>query len=69
MAAPYIRNPDENPCHACAPVMVYGADHERHSTGIFMGGDQSSGHRRCSPCAVRPSSLLTKSISSTAKFK
>lgn len=35
--APYIHNPDENPCHACAPVMVNSADHEHHSTAILMG--------------------------------
>lgn len=35
--APYIHNPDENPCHACAPVMVNSADQEHHSTAILMG--------------------------------
>lgn len=30
-------NPDENPCHACALVMVYGDDHEQHSSPILMG--------------------------------
>lgn len=30
-------NPDKNPCHACAPVMVYDADQEQHSSAIPMG--------------------------------
>ncbi len=37
MVAPHIHNPDENPCHARAPVKVYGADHEQHSAAILMG--------------------------------
>lgn len=37
MVAPHIHNPDENPCHACAPVKLYGADQEQHSTAILMG--------------------------------
>lgn len=59
--APCIHNPDENPCHACAPVMVLTI------TGTALPSslsDQSCGHRRYTSSAFRPTVHPVVSIKS-----